>query len=222
MLRQTLLILALGMATPVMAAPLAVTRYDMVNGGGASTGGSLNYWDRNYTGSGCTTCDYAPLSGGVGDLTDGVVATNIWYPVENLAGTGPYVGWWDYHAAGPIVTFFFAGSPVVDSIAIHLDNSHFGGVYAPVAIKIDGQSYAFTAPTFGTAGWVNFTGLALTGGQHSLQFIQAPNTYTFVSEVSFTGSAVPEPQQWALLCLGFAGLGGMMRRQRHTLAHSGA
>lgn len=222
MLRLTMMALGLGLSVPAMATQLAVTRYDMPNGGGASTGGSSNYWDRNYTGSGCTSCDYASLSGGVGDLTDGIVASDTWYPMESLAGTGPYVGWWDYYAASPIVTFFFAGNPTVDSVAVHLDNSNFGGVTAPTTIRIDGQSYGFTAPTVGTAGWVTIGGLALTGNQHSIQFVQAPNSYTFVSEVSFTGSTVPEPRQWALLMLGFAAMGGAMRHRRHSLAHSGA
>jgi hypothetical protein len=213
---------AIGLAAPGQAASLVVASYDMVNGGGQSTGGSSNYWDVNYTGSGCTTCDYAGLSGGVGDLTDGIAATDIWFPVEDGGGAGPYVGWWDFYAASPTVTFNFAGNRIVDSIAIHLDNSNFGGVIAPTAIKIDGQAYGFTAPTLGTAGWVSFTGLALTGSQHTVQFVQAPGTYTFVSEVSFSGSTVPEPGQWALLVLGFATTGAALRRRRHLLMLSGA
>ncbi|MEY2882981.1 MAG: hypothetical protein RL490_705, partial [Pseudomonadota bacterium] len=74
MMRAMIPALALLAATPALAAQLTVTRYDMVNGGGQSTGGSSNYWDRNYTGAGCSICDYAALSGGVGDLTNGVAA----------------------------------------------------------------------------------------------------------------------------------------------------
>ena len=222
MLRLTMMAVALGAAAPALAAPLTVTRYDMVNGGGQHSGGSSNYWDLGYTGSGCTNCDYAGLSGGIGDLTDGIAASDTWYPVENGAGTGPYVGWWDYFAPSPIVTFFFAGNPIIDSIAIHLDNSYFGGVVAPTAIKIDGLSHSFVSPAPGTAGWVNFSGLALTGTTHSVQFVQAQGSYTFVSEVSFAGTAVPEPGQWTLLGFGFALLGGAMRRHRRGFAHPGA
>jgi hypothetical protein len=214
MLRLTMMAVALGVAAPALAAPLTVTRYDMLNGGGQNSGGSSNYWDLGYTGSGCTNCDYAALSGGIGQLTDGIAASDIWFPVENGAGTGPYVGWWDFYAPSPLVTFTFAANPTIDSIAIHLDNSNLGGVNAPTDIKIDGQSYSFTAPSLGTAGWVSFTGLSLTGNQHSVQFVQAPGTYTFVSEVSFAGTTVPEPGQWALLGAGFGLLGGAMRHQR--------
>lgn len=221
-MRNLILALALGIATPAMATSLVVTRYDMVNGGGQATGGSSNYWDLAYTGTGCTSCDYAALSGGVGDLTDGVVANDIWFPVESAAGTGPYVGWWDFHAPSPVVTFYLAGNPLVDSIAIHMDNSNFGGVLAPTSIKIDGQAHGFVAPTLGTAGWVTISGLSLTGQQHTLQFVQAPNTYTFISEVSFFGTAVPEPSEWAMLGMGFALIGSLRRRRSRALAQSGA
>ncbi|WP_292932179.1 PEP-CTERM sorting domain-containing protein [Novosphingobium sp. PASSN1] len=222
MMRAMIPAMALLAATPALSAQLAVSRYDMRNGGGQSTGGSSNYWDRNYNGAGCSICDYAALSGGVGDLTDGVAAAAIWFPVEDGNGYGPYVGWWDFYAPSPIVNFVFAGGVTVDGIAIHLDNSNFGGVIAPTDIKVDGQSYSFTAPTLGTAGWVTLTGLNLTGSQHSIQFVQAPNTYTFVSEVQFNGSLVPEPGQWALFGLGFAALGGALRRRRAVLMHSAA
>ena len=58
-------------ATAVSAAPLVVTSYDMQNGDGHASGGTYDYWDATYTGSGATTTDHAPLSGGLGVLTDG-------------------------------------------------------------------------------------------------------------------------------------------------------
>jgi len=52
-------------------AGVAPDSYDMLNG----NTGSYNYWDETYNGSGCVTCDNAALSGGRGDLTDGIIAT---------------------------------------------------------------------------------------------------------------------------------------------------
>ncbi|WP_156797016.1 hypothetical protein [Nitrosomonas sp. Is79A3] len=60
--------------------------YSMLNG----NTGSYNYWDETYTGSGCVTCDNAALTGGRGDLTDGIVATDNWFVTEAPAGNGPY------------------------------------------------------------------------------------------------------------------------------------
>ena len=144
---------AAAVATPAGAVQLFATSYDTPNGDGQAHSGSFNYWDAAYTGSGLTTMDGAPLSGGVGDLTDGVVANDFWFNTENNAGTGPYVGWrGDVGVHNPIVTFHFLGAPIVNMIAIHLDNSLTGGVGTPDAILIDGTSYAFTGPANRSAG----------------------------------------------------------------------
>ena len=77
------------MAGPVKAAFVSPVTYDMRNG----DTGSYNYWDKNYTGSGSTTTDSALLTGGLGDLTDGIVTTLNWYAAEPpTGGDGPYVG----------------------------------------------------------------------------------------------------------------------------------
>ncbi len=138
-------------ALPALAAPVAVTSYDMPNGNGQAVGGSYNYWDRSYSGSGSTTTDGAALSGGTGDLTDGYAETQSWYLVENGAGTGPYVGWYGPSVANPLVTFHFAGSPTINGIDIALDNSGVGGVFAPAAILIDGSRRRSPRPL--ASGW---------------------------------------------------------------------
>ena len=80
-------------AIPASAVQLVVTSYAMPNGNGQAVGGSFNYWDLNYTGTGSTTTDGAALSGGVGDLTDGYVEAQSWNNIESGSGSGPYVGW---------------------------------------------------------------------------------------------------------------------------------
>lgn len=208
-------LIALGSAAK--AAPLTVASYSMPNGDGQAHGGSYNYWDRAYSGSGATTTDGAALTGGTGDLTDGVVASDFWFNVENGAGTGPYVGW--YGAAGvlnPLITFNFSGPVTVGGISIHLDNSGAGGVYAPQAIKVDGISQIFAAPALGTIGWVTLSGLNFTGASHTIEFDQlGGNTWTFVSEIAFSGSgAVPEPASWAMMAAGFGAVGFALRGRR--------
>ena len=203
-------------AVPASSAPITVTSYSMPNGSGQASGGQFNYWDRNYSGTGSTTTDGALLSGGTGDLTDGVIAGANWFGVENSAGTGPYVGWLASRTLNPTVTFNFAGTPTINGISIHLDNSGFGGVFAPAAILINNVSQSFTAPPAGTVGFVNFTGLGLAGNSLTVQFQQANNSWAFVSEVSFDGAtgAIPEPASWAMLIAGFGFVGAMQRRRR--------
>ncbi|HPU16060.1 MAG TPA: PEPxxWA-CTERM sorting domain-containing protein [Polymorphobacter sp.] len=212
-------IIAAAAAVPAAAAFQVVpTGYDMPNGGGQASGGSYNYWDLAYSGSGATNVDGAYLSGGSGDLTDGVVANDFWYNVESGAGTGPYVGW---YAAGrnqlnPTVAFNFAGSKKIVSMRAHIDNSWVGGVFAPSQVLVDGVSQAFTAPAPGSIGWLDIGGLNLTGNSHTVQFVQSSG-WVFVSEVQF--NAVPEPASWALMIVGFGMVGGALRtRRRHVVA----
>jgi hypothetical protein len=203
-------------AMPAAAVEVVPTSYSMLNGDGNAHNGTFNYWDLAYDGAGATNVDGAALSGGSGDLTDGVVASGIWSSVENGAGTGPYVGWTSVGVIDPLVTFFFAGSPTITSIAIHMDNSNFGGVYAPTAILLDGTPVTFTPPADGTIGFATISGLALTGGSHTLQFLtqRGPDgqTWVFLSEVDFF--AVPEPATWAMMIGGIGLTGGMARRRR--------
>lgn len=67
----------------------------MPNGNGTATGGFFNYWDRDYTGNGSVAPISAPhtndgeaLSGGLGDLTDGVIATQDWFSSNLWPVTG--------------------------------------------------------------------------------------------------------------------------------------
>ena len=196
------------LAAPAVAAIVPVASYDMLNG----TSGTFRYWDASYNGTGATTTDGAALSGGTGDLTDGIIASASWYLVENGAGTGPWVGWNGELVSNPVLTFYFAGNPTITSLSLHIDNVGFGNVSAPAEILINGVSTAFTAPTPGTTGWINITGLNLVGGSHTVQIKQS-NQWAFVSEVTF-GSSVPEPGSWATMIAGFGLVGATMRRRR--------
>jgi hypothetical protein len=208
-------LLLLAAARQVMAAPLTVSSYDMLNGNGVASSGAYNYWDLNYTGSGAANVDAAPLSGGVGDLTDGVIPVDNWFNTESVPGSGPYVGWRFIVTPNPVVTFRFALPVFLDSITIYVDDSNgAGGVSPPASVDIgtEGGPYTnfLTPDPAGSAPLsYTFTGLGFSGSAFDVRFNNL-NEWVFVSEVTFDGqvSAVPEPSS-LLLLLGGIGLLGL-------------
>jgi PEP-CTERM motif len=201
----------------VQAAQVFATSYDTPNGSGQASGGSFNYWDLNYTGAGATNVDGSALTGGLGDLTDGVIAPDFWFNVESGAGTGPWVGWLNSTTSNPLLTFNFAGSPSINQVTFHIDDSGSGGVFAPSGILIDGLGTSYVnGGVTNSLLTVSLTGLNLTGGSHTIQFLDSPN-WIFVSEIQFFG-AVPEPASWALMIAGFGLVGSAMRRRKPSVS----
>ena len=75
-------------------------------------------------------------------------------------------------------------------------------------------------PANGTIGSVTLGGLNLTGDHHTIQFFQNTTfVWTFVSEVTFDGTAgIPEPATWAMMIAGFGLVGAAARRRRPLAA----
>jgi len=209
------LALAAATALPAMAQTvLAPTAYDMPNGYGQAHDGSNNYWDKAYTGNGNTSLDGDPLSGGLGDLTDGVIATGNWNEVENLEGTGPYVGW---SLIDPVITFHFAQAHTFSHVKIwHDDANGYGNVATPMGftVTVGAQSTYFAITDPGTAEPFASTlvlGPGFTGSSLQLQ-VHRFDSATMLSEVQI--SAVPEPASAALLAAGAGLLLALRRRSR--------
>ncbi|MFN4116837.1 MAG: PEP-CTERM sorting domain-containing protein [Inhella sp.] len=191
------------------------THYDMPNGYGVANGGSYNYRDKAYSGSGDSSQDYALLSGGLGDLSDGVIATQRWDLVENLEGSGPYVGW---NRAEPwLISFHFAQDLVFDTITIWYDDADGYGDISPPAsfsVTVNGVTQAFAvvdppgdAPSFSVLQLApGLVGASLVLG------VERFNNGLMLSEVQFTATPVPEPAAWMLMGAGLA-LGGLLRRR---------
>ena len=116
---------ALGLTSiAAQAAPVTPVAYAMLNGGS----GSFTYHDDSYDGAGSVTTDYATLSGGVGDLTDGVIATQNWHVTP-----GPYVGWAQLN---PVITFDFGAEVALNAVTLFFDDSNgAGGVSSPASFS---------------------------------------------------------------------------------------
>lgn len=167
------------MSTSVSAAVIGVTSYDMNNGNGAIqfTGGA-NYFDFAYTNNATNTLDPnaskngsnqavpnnaaskdAPLTGGKGLLSDGVIATQVYSLVTSVDGTihnsyfngqpTQYVGW---KYQDPTIVFHLQPGSQVGSINLYVaaNNPAIGNenglVAAPkdVLLTVDGKSITVT------------------------------------------------------------------------------
>jgi len=165
---------------------LQATSYDLLNG----ETGTYSYFDDLYNGSGNNTVPLAPLSGGLGDLTDGVVATQHWNST-NL----PYVGW---KSIQPTITFHFAGNVNLHAVTIHVDDSGGGGGVVPpshVTLNMGGVNVQFpvTDPPDNAPFAATFSNLGMTGDTLALTLQDAQFTtsrYMMLSEVTFEGDLI--------------------------------
>jgi hypothetical protein len=96
-------------------------------------------------------------------------------------------------------------------ISISLDGLTYTQVLAGELAR--GTGKALAAETFGLGGKARYVQIALDGNHQKY-----PETYGYapigLSEVRFTGSAVPEPATWAMMITGFGLAGATLRSAR--------
>ena len=136
-----------------------------------------------------------------------MIATDNWFNTENVAGTGPYVGWKGFD---PTIDFFFAALHSFTDVTFYFDDSNgAGGVDQPSQVTINSTIY--NVPTHaGSAPFAFTVDLAgLTTDQLTVN-IKRSDEWVFLSEVTF--AAVPLPAGGLLLLGGLGGLAALCRR----------
>ena len=196
-------------------AVLAPTSYDMLNG----QSGLYNYWDDSYSGTGNNQTNLAPLSGGLGDLTDRTIATASWFYTEGEQG--PYVGWQDRDTK---ITFHFGQSVNVGKVVLHVDYLWGLGPPESVSVSMGGVSappLSVDNPSGDGPFAITLDNLDLTGESLVLEmFVRDDSSnydWVFLSEVEFEGAYVPEPTTFAIWSLlGTLGIVVGWRRRRRA------
>ena len=191
-------------STPCHAEMLHPKSYDLLNG---QLGGDVpNFFDDTYTGTGNKHAVLAPLTGGLGDLTDGVIATTNW--------NGQYLRYVGWDSIDPKITFHFQNQVTLDDVRFYFDDAEFGGVENPAGVTISNGTTSLFAPVSdppGNAPFVfdfNTHGLSGTDFDVTLHRTSVNGAYRWVmvSEVQFTGTegtaSVPEPSSIAILATG--------------------
>lgn len=199
MKRLTLIVLSSFFAlVSAYAANIPVSSYSMNNG----AAGSYDYRDFTYVPcNGVCDVTNAPLSGGTGKLTDGVLPSTDW---DQEGYMTQWVGW-DIYQGGtnPTVTFNFGSTANVRSVTIWVDSTAGNGMeFLPESVTIAGQNFLIPPDYIDGPRAYTFD-VNITSDNVPIQFFQTPGyNWIMVGEVSFN-DAVPEP---ATLSLAGAGL----------------
>jgi hypothetical protein len=88
------------------------------------------------------------------------------------------------------------------------------------SVLINGTAATLTSLNDGLTQFASATSVPITGGQLNTLTVNglSRGNGSYGGQISFTpNSAVPEPGTWAMMLLGFGGMGMAMRRRRRTV-----
>lgn len=213
--------LALGMLSGAHALPITVQSYSMLDG--PALFGAYN--DNLYNGTNVNGF----LSGGVGDLTDGVLTALV---AAGYGAWAPYVLW----QISPTITFDLGSLYDVSNVTSYFKYYPQAGVYIPssVGLRISNDGINFTtiqsrifSPAELVPGGNDANGIyQLLPSTVTARYIELtlsnPSLWIALSEVTFNGTsgslnpavAVSEPESYAMMLAGLGLLGANTRRRK--------
>lgn len=209
-------VVALGLAgLSATAGTLDVASYSTVLGSATST----LYKDSIYDGAVTVASPLVTYTGGTGKLTDGVTT-----------GGNPWLGWygesgWPATLDHPTIVFDFGTTAAITDVGFYAWRFQQNLIYLPTAMHVDYsndgvsfsgvQNFTISAGAIpdGTTGWLNFS---LGGnGRYARVVLDNVGRDTFISEVTFKGSTVPDAAPTSLcLALAFVGFATVRRFRR--------
>jgi hypothetical protein len=184
---------ALLLPLPATGATITPTSYSFTGGTPAGEPGFGLYEDASLT-----------------KLTDGNTGTT--------GGTdGTWIGWQHSDTGAAQITFNFAPSLTITSVALNFLRSNDGNTQLPDSVTIGGSSFAVTNfATDNTEGFVSWTG-SWTGSSLVVTLNHPTSHWVFVNEAQFIAGAspAPEPATLALAGLALTGIIAAGRRRRN-------
>lgn len=203
---------------------MGVETFDAVGQGGGQAFttdfGSAGLLTGSYSGVDILAANQYGGAGGAGNFasTSGVAGYSLNLSTSDPAGINYFGFWLSALDSGNTLTFSKAGttlftfSPVDVLALVGGMPAYFGNPEAPYSGQNGGQPYVFLNffDTNGTFDKVTFSENPTIGGyesdNHTVGF--------FTGESGTPVGSVPEPATWAMMILGFAAVGAMMRRRR--------
>jgi hypothetical protein len=171
-------------------------RYDLPNG----HWGAYTYYDNTYTGLGNRNERGAPLSGGIGDLTNGIIGTQWAWGSQTDAN--PWVGWDSF---SPTIEYTFPSEVGIETIRLHTLTNRQARIHIWDAVEVSIDGGAPVRFTFADAAYADQALHWLDVPIHrnattvEMTLIPLAGKWGFLSETEFV--PVPEPSSLALAAM---------------------